>query len=77
VFRKLGIRSRAQLAVHIALQAAGSPKPAEVSRQHRDASVCDGSSFDSVGISPIETVNLTCNHSDCTRCSAGSDLRSQ
>ncbi len=29
VFRKLGIRSRAQLAVHIALQAAGSPKPAE------------------------------------------------
>jgi DNA-binding CsgD family transcriptional regulator len=44
VFRKLGIRSRAQLAVRIALQAAGSPKPAEVSMQHRHASVCDGGS---------------------------------
>ncbi len=48
VFRKLGFRSRAQLAVHIALQAAGSPKPAEVSMEHRDASASDGRSLHSV-----------------------------
>jgi DNA-binding CsgD family transcriptional regulator len=65
VYRKLGIRSRAQLAVHIALQTAGSPSAIGGGVAHTDGSL--PSSVHSVGISPIDPVTVSCNHDDCTR----------
>jgi DNA-binding CsgD family transcriptional regulator len=76
VYRKLGIRSRAQLAVHIALQAAGSPTPADTCMNHlAECRKCKA--LPSVGISPIEAVTVTCNYGRRTQCLAGVELPSQ
>jgi DNA-binding CsgD family transcriptional regulator len=66
IYRKLGIRSRAQLGVYIALRAQGEPR---VAGSERWNSWSDSNRVSEnghgIGISPIERVTLTCEHTYC------------
>jgi DNA-binding CsgD family transcriptional regulator len=66
IYRKLGIRSRAQLGVYIALRAQGEPRAAGSERwsASSESSRANGDAH-RIGISPIERVTLTCNHTYC------------